>query len=131
MPSTYMGRRFGKGIKGGALRGLGYIAKGTLRGGYAPIIIPPETIAQTAAASPEASQKLEAAESTGKPVSIGRQFYDLMKNVGSKSVELAKSGYEKFKTLSPTTKAMAAMAGLKGVEKALNTKTGKKLHGKA
>ena len=56
VPSTYRGRKFKRGIKGGALRGLGFVAKGTLRGGYAPIIIPPETIAQAASTSPEASQ---------------------------------------------------------------------------
>ena len=76
VPSTYKGRRFGSGLRGGALRGLGFLAGGSLKGGFTSIPVVPTQIAQIAT-KPEQVAAVQAAETTGQPASIGKRLYDL------------------------------------------------------
>ena len=48
VPSSYKGRRFGSGIRGGALRGLGFLAGGSLKGGFTSIPVVPTQISEIA-----------------------------------------------------------------------------------
>ena len=76
VPSSYRGRRFGSGIRGGALCGLGFLAGGTLKGGFTSIPIVPTQIAE-ATSKPEQVVAVQTAETTGQPARIGRRLYDL------------------------------------------------------
>ena len=130
VPSSYRGRRFGQGIRGGALRGFGSLARGTLKGGFTSIpAVPSQVVAVTT--NPEQQAKVQSAEATGKPVSIGKQLYDLWGSLSNGAVNLAKSGWNKFQSFSPTTKTMAALAGLKGLETAMKTEAGQSIGMKA
>ena len=46
VPSTYRGKRFGSGIRGGAVRGFGCLVKGTLKGGYLKTYAEPSLLTQ-------------------------------------------------------------------------------------
>ena len=76
VPSTYRGRRFGKGIRGGALRGFGSLAAGTLKGGFLSVVEVDPTEAHEVPNKPEDVAKIQSAESTGQPVSIGKRLHD-------------------------------------------------------
>ena len=75
VPSTYKGRRFGSGLRGGALRGLGFLAGGSLKGGFTSIPVVPSQNANVTS-KPEQVATVQAAETTGQPISI-RRLYDL------------------------------------------------------
>ena len=122
VPSSYRGRRFGKGIRGGALRGLGFVAGGSLKGGFTSIPVVPSQIAEVAT-NPEQVAAVQAAETTGQPASIGKQLYGLW----GKASDLAKTGWNSFKSLSPTTRTMIGLAGINGLTKALSTDTGRNI----
>ena len=76
VPSTYRGRRFGKGIRGGALRGFGSLAAGTLKGGFLSVVGVDPTEVKTVTNVPEDVAKVQSAEATGQPVSIGKKLHD-------------------------------------------------------
>ena len=76
VPSTYRGRRFGKGIRGGALHGFGSLAKGTLKGGFLSVIGVDPTSVNEVTNVPEDVAKVQTAEATGQPVSIGKKLHD-------------------------------------------------------
>ena len=76
VPSTYRGRRFGQGIRGGALRGFGSLAKGTLKGGFLSVIGVDPTSVNEVTNVPEDVAKVQSAEATGQPVSIGKKLHD-------------------------------------------------------
>ena len=48
VPSTYRGRKFGFGIRGGAVRGFGCLVKGPLKGGYLKVYAEPSTLTEPA-----------------------------------------------------------------------------------
>ena len=105
VPSTYRGKRFGSGIRGGAVRGYGCLVAGTLSGGYL------KTYAEPAPLSDESSklqEKVVEAEATGNPVSIGSRLY----NFGKKLVT------------NPVSKALMGYAAVEGSKALLNTPTG-------
>ena len=76
VPSTYRGRRFGKGIRGGALRGFGSLAAGTLKGGFLSVIGVDLTSVNEVTNVPEDVAKVQTAEATGQPVNIGKKLHD-------------------------------------------------------
>ena len=76
VPSTYRGRRFGKGIRGGALRGFGSLAAGTLKGGFLSVVGVSPTSVNEVTNVPEDVAKVQTAEATGQPVSIGKRLHD-------------------------------------------------------
>ena len=123
VPSTYRGRRFGTGIKGGALRGFGSIVGGTLVGGFTSLKVHPVEVAQAAAeeATPaqaeEIQEKIATAEATGKPVSIGKKIFNVIGTI-------AKAGINTYQSLSPTSKALLAIAATQGASKFLTSPTG-------
>ena len=122
VPSSYRGRRFGKGIRGGALRGLGFVAGGSLKGGFTSIPVVPSQIANVTN-NPEQVAAVQTAEATGQPTNIGKHLYNLWGDISS----LAKSGWNAFKNSSPTTKTIAGLVGLRGIKEALGTQTGRNI----
>ena len=76
VPSTYRGRRFGQGIRGGALRGFGSLAAGTLKGGFLSVIGVDPTSVNEVTNVPEDVAKVQTAEATRQPVSIGKKLHD-------------------------------------------------------
>ena len=158
VPSTYRGKRFGSGIRGGAVRGFGCLVKGTLKGGYLKTYAEPPLLTQIeqnpfipeGRIYPDLSldpppdfpefpevphtgeyeerqkkegkqniqtenaknlrEKVNEAEESGKPVSIGKRLY----NFAQKAVKA-------YQNLSPTTKALIAVAGVEGAKALLGT----------
>ena len=158
VPSTYRGKRFGSGIRGGAVRGFGCLVKGTLKGGYLKTYAEPPLLTQIeqnpfipeGRIYPDLSldpppdfpefpevphtgeyeerqkkegkqniqtenaknlrEKVNEAEESGKPVSIGKRLY----NFAQKAVKA-------YQNLSPTTKALIAVAGVEGTKALLGT----------
>lgn len=95
VPSTYRGRKYGRGIKG-----YGRFVGGSFSGGVAfmdssPVETPvEEAIAETA--DPVDQEKIAEAEATGKPVTVKKSTFNLwngMKGLASGTWNLAKKAY--------------------------------------
>ena len=123
VPSTYRGKRFGTGIRGGALRGYGSIVGGTLIGGFTSLKVDPAEVSQavvgeaTPAQAEEIQDKIATAEATGKPVSIGKRLFNVIGSV-------VRAGINTYQSLNPTSKALLAIAATQGASKFIASPTG-------
>ena len=131
VPSSYRGRRFGKGIRGGALRGLGFLAEAVSRAASLQFLLFHHKLLKSQTNWTVAA--VQAAEATGQPASIGKQLYNLWgraKNVTIGDIangigSAAKTGLKYALPIMGAYTGYKTLAGLNALRMGLNDMQGK------